>query len=267
MRRWLVTWLVLIVGVASGCATTGSSPTLTRVVESGTLRVGMSGEQAPLNMTTKTGEVIGLEPALARVLASNMGVKVEIVTRPFGELLDALEDGDIDLVMSGMTITPRRNLRAAFVGPYFVSGKSVLTKSRTILAFQTPAQLNDPEFRFAALAGSTSEEFVKRLAPNATLKITPSLDTAVQLVVDDEADALVADLETCLFAQLRHPDAGLANLSTPLTVEPIGMALRPDDPLFVNLLTNYLVALERTRVVERSLDFWLSNPSWLGRLR
>ncbi len=266
MRRWLLVFSILFIGVASGCATTGSN-TLATVVETGKLRVGMSGEQPPLNMTTRSGEVIGLEPALARVLASNMGVEVELVTRPFPELLDALDDGEIDLVMSGMTITPRRNLRAAFVGPYFVSGKSVLTKSTKILSFQTPAQLNDPEFVFAALAGSTSEEFVKRLAPNATLKLSPSLDTAVRLVVDDEADALVADLETCLFAQLRFPNAGLTSLREPLTVEPIGIALRPDDPLFVNLLTNYLLALERTQVVERSLDFWLSNPEWLQRIK
>ena len=108
---------------------------------------------------------------------------------------------------------------------------------------------------------------MKRFAPNATLRITRNLDRAIQLVVDDEADALVADLETCLFAQLRHPTAGLRSLPRPLTLEPIGIALRPDDLLFVNLLTNYLAALERAQVVERSLDFWFSDPSWLERLR
>jgi polar amino acid transport system substrate-binding protein len=267
MQRCLVAFLLLATTLGFGCASSGGSRTLSRVVESGTLRVGMSGEQPPLNMTTKTNELIGLEVALMRVLAANMGVTPEFVTRPFGELLGALEAGEVDLVMSGMTITPRRNLRVAFVGPYFVSGKSLLSKSRVILSLQSPEDLNQPDFRFAALAGSTSEEFVKRVAPNATLKITPSLDQAVNLVVTDEADALVADLETCFFARLRNPGAGLEMLPTPLTVEPIGIALPANDPLFVNLMQNFVNAVEATDSVQRSLQFWLRDPSWIQLLR
>ena len=267
MQRCLVAFLLLATTVGFGCASSSGSRTLSRVVETGTLRVGMSGEQPPLNMTTQTNELIGLEVALMRVLAANMGVTPEFVTRPFGELLGALEAGEVDLVMSGMTITPRRNLRAAFVGPYFVSGKSLLSKSRIILSLQSPEDLNQPDFRFAALAGSTSEEFIKRVAPNATLKITPSLDSAVDLVVRDEADAMVADLESCFFAKLRNPGAGLDILPTPLTVEPIGIALPADDPLFVNLMQNFVNAVESTDAVQRSLEFWLRDPSWIKLLR
>ena len=267
MQRCLVAFLLLATTVGFGCASSGGSRTLSRVVETGTLRVGMSGEQPPLNKTTKSNEVIGLEVALIRVLAANMGVKPEFVTRPFGELLPALEAGEVDLVMSGMTITPRRNLRVAFVGPYFISGKSLLTRSQVLLGIQSIEELNQPDFIFAALAGSTSEEFVKRAAPNATLKITPSVDQAVNLVVRDEADALVADLETCFFARLRNPGAGLDMLATPLTVEPMGIALPPDDPLFVNLMQNFVNAIERTDTIERSLEFWLQDPSWVQLLR
>ncbi len=267
MHRFSLVLLLLATSLGFGCASAGGSQTLSRVVETGTLRVGMSGEQPPLNMTTKTNEVIGLEVALIRVLAANMGVTPEFVTRPFGELLGALEAGEVDLVMSGMTITPKRNLRVAFVGPYFISGKSLLTRSQMILSLQSPEDLNQPDFRFAALSGSTSEEFVKRVAPNATLKITPSLDEAVNLVIRDEADALVADLETCFFARLRNPGAGLDMLATPLTVEPIGIALPPDDPLFVNLMQNFVTAIERADMIERSLEFWLEDPSWIQLLR
>ena len=105
------------------------SPVLAQIVKSGKIRVGMSGDQAPLNVKSKSGEIIGLEADLANLLASSMQVDLEIVQKPFAQLLPALEKGEVDLVMSGLTITPERNLRVAFVGPYFVSGKSILTKS------------------------------------------------------------------------------------------------------------------------------------------
>src|SRR5215475_7181779 len=113
--RALVASLALV--LVGGCAAFGGgsnqkpAPTthLARIVETGKLRVGMSGEQPPLNMTSKTGELVGLEVALARVLGAAIGVQVELVKIPFPKLLDALEADQIDLIMSGMTITAARN--------------------------------------------------------------------------------------------------------------------------------------------------------------
>jgi ABC-type amino acid transport substrate-binding protein len=55
-----------------------------------------------------------------------------LVVKPFASLLPALQRGEVDLVISGVTITPERNARVAFAGPYFISGKSLLFKSRKI---------------------------------------------------------------------------------------------------------------------------------------
>jgi polar amino acid transport system substrate-binding protein len=263
--------LSLIALLGLGCATAGRGPDpgdgLARIIRSGELRVGMSGEQPPLNMTTRTGEIIGIEVALMKVLAANLGVQARIVRKPFGELLDALDADEVDVVMSGMTITPERNARAAFVGPYFVSGKSILTRSSTLAAVNESADLDANHLRFAALAGSTSEQFVRIALPRARLTTTAGLDEGVQMVLDGGVDALVADLETCHVARLRHPDAGLAVLATPLTTEPIGIAVAPHDTLLANLLENYLEALESTGVLARARTVWFEDPSWVQDLR
>ena len=115
------------------------SPALARILSSGTLRVGMSGNQPPLNFKGKDGSMMGLEVDLAGTLAALMKVELEIVQKPFGELLGALQKGEMDLVMSGMTITAERNLKVAFVGPYYLSGKSILTRSTAL------AQADDAE--------------------------------------------------------------------------------------------------------------------------
>ena len=48
-----------------------------------------------------------------------MGVKLRLATMPFSELLPALEAGRIDMILSDMTMTPERNMKTAFAGPYF----------------------------------------------------------------------------------------------------------------------------------------------------
>jgi polar amino acid transport system substrate-binding protein len=264
---------LVLAALALGCAQLGGGRDepeqsgLAGILARGELRVGMSGEQPPLNMTTKAGELVGLEVALARVLAQVIGVELRTEARPFNELFDALEAGEIDLAMSGIGITPQRNLRVGFVGPYFISGKSLLSLSDEILAVETPAELNRPGLRIAALAGSTSEDYVRRHLSKATLISSTGLDAAVQLVLGGQADALLADLETCHFAVLRHPDSGLKALGEAFTIEPIGIALPPDDAQLTNLLENYLKALERQGALAKVRDYWFENDDWLESLR
>jgi polar amino acid transport system substrate-binding protein len=270
MRVLRVLFLGLLVVALGACQSFSTrapmSERLQHVLESRELRVGLTGNQPPLNMKAKRGEIIGLEVDVVEALAQAMGLEVRLVVTPFAGLLPALEKGEVDLVVSGMTITPERNARVAFAGPYFISGKSVLSKSKKLASVESPTALDDPSHTYAALAGSTSEKFVKDVLPRAKLVTTSDYDSAVQMVIDDEVDALVADFPICKASVLRHPEAGLSALMTPFTVEPLGIALPPDDPLFVNLVQNYLTTLENTGMLTQFKAKWFSYGSWVSEL-
>jgi polar amino acid transport system substrate-binding protein len=248
----------------------GDSPSapmrLQRILDSGELRVGLSGNQPPLNMADKNGEIIGLEVDLMKALAHSMGLTTRFVVKPFADLIPAIERGEVDVVISGMTITPERNARVAFVGPYFISGKSVLTKSQAIASADNATLLNNADQRYAVLAGSTSEDFVEQVLPKATSVPTTDYDTAVQMVLDDEVDAMIADFPICQLSVMRHPEAGLSTLMTPFTIEPLGIALPAGDPLFINLMENYLNTLENTGLLAQFKAKWFSDGSWISEL-
>ncbi len=264
VRGLLVTALLL--GLPGATRADSGSPVIARIVESGKLRVGMSGNQPPLNFKSKSGEMMGLEVDLARALAIMMGVDLDIVQKPFGELLGALQKGEVDLVMSGMTITPARNMKAAFVGPYILSGKSILTESATLAKADASDDLDDPKLTLTALAGSTSEDFVKAFAPKAKLETTQDYDAAVKLVLEGKADALVADYEICALTAFLHPREGLITLDRPLTVEPLGVAVAPGDPLFLNLIENSLGALDAAQLFEGLKGRWIQSGRWVDQL-
>ena len=82
--------------------------TLQRVIDFKVLKVGMSGNQPPFTAVSKSGKPMGFDVELARALAAAMHVKLELKTMPFGELMTALENDKIDMVISGMEITPER---------------------------------------------------------------------------------------------------------------------------------------------------------------
>jgi polar amino acid transport system substrate-binding protein len=275
MKRIIVGLLVLTLGLGTtACNTFGggssspetATPVLTRVLESGILRVGMSGNQPPFNVTTRSGEIIGMEADLANALAETMGVRAEFVQRPFGELLGALEAGEVDIVMSQMTMTPERNTRVAFAGPYFITGKAILTKSATLAAAEESEDIDQAGITLTALAGSSSEKFVREGVPSARLIATPDYDEAVQMVIDGTADAMVADLPICVISVLRNPSAGLSTIASPFTFEPLGAALPANDPLFLNLVQNYMTMLEGTGLMLQLQIKWFTDGSWLNQL-
>jgi len=124
-------------------------------------------------MRDRDGQLMGLEVDLVRALAENMNLKVTFVEIPFAELIPAIERGEIDLAIAGMTITPERNARVAFAGPYLISGNTLLARKRELADTEDPAQLDDPKLSFATLDSSTSERFVRARLPKARLVTLP----------------------------------------------------------------------------------------------
>jgi polar amino acid transport system substrate-binding protein len=231
------------------------------------LIVGTMGDMPPLNMTSKDGEIFGLEPDLAKMMAGAMGVKVRFVTKPFPELLPALHAGEVDMVLSGMTITPRRNLKVAFVGPYFISGKAFLTKVKTIALAKEAVDVNNPNTKIVALKDSTSQAFAEAVLDKTTLYTTGTYDEAVDMVLKDKVKAMIADYPICVVSVFRYPEAGLLSVVTPLTYEPIGIAIPANDPLLMNWTTNTLNSIEASGQLDELRLKWFARGSWLDKLK
>jgi polar amino acid transport system substrate-binding protein len=236
---------------------------LNEILKRGEIKIGMSGNQPPFSMKAKSGDLIGYEVDIAKILAESMNVKLKIEQLPFGELLPALKEGKVDLVMSGMTMTPKRNLQAAFVGPYILSGKSILTKSTILARAEESEEINQADLKLATLKGSTSESFVTNYLENTSLNLVNDYDEAIKMLSNDEIDAVVADYPICVLTMARYPDAGFATLNQPFTIEPIGMALPPDDVLLLNMIQNYFNAMLLAGLLDGLEEYWFEDGSWL----
>mgnify|MGYP006267622503 CR=1 FL=1 len=260
MAVWLLAWILVFAGTAN------AGPILDRIQNRGELVVGMSGDQPPLNATTKDGRIVGLEADISSRMASDMGVKLRIVSIPFPDLLPALSEGRIDMILSGMTMTPKRNLKVAFVGPYYVTGKAFLTKMSTIASLKNADGIDAPEYTVTALKGSTSQLYVEKVLPKAKLVATKNYDEALEMVLRDKAHALVADYHFCAISAVRYKDKGLTTVTAPFTFEPIGVAFQEGDPLLANLVQNFLIGLNGSGDLKKMTERWFNDASWLKEL-
>lgn len=267
--RMRKTGTIAILGVALvflSAASALAGPVLDRIQQRGELVIGTSATQPPLTAKTKDGKIIGFDADLSRLMAGAMGMKLKMVEMPFPDLLPALRAGKVDMVISGMTMTPERNLKLAFVGPYFISGKGILTKTQTMASMQDAKDLNKQEVTLAALKGSTSQLFVETLIPDAKLITTRDLDEAMNLLFEDKVDALVADYPFCAVAAFRYRDKGLIAGQAQFTYEPLGIAVPEGDPLLVNWIENFLKLLKGKGDLKLLGERWFKDASWVEQL-
>jgi polar amino acid transport system substrate-binding protein len=259
--------LIFALAITLALLLSGPAPAGTvmdRILKKGELVVGTTGTQPPLVMTTKGGEIIGLDADIAKMIGTGLGVKIRFSRMLFSELIPALQSGKVDMIISGMTMTSDRNVKVPFVGPYFVSGKGILCKETSLAALDKEG-LDSPKFKMAALKGSTSQVFVETTTPQAKLVAVASYDEALDLLYQDKIDVLVADFPFCLYCAFCYADKGLAVRGGRLTFEPLGIGIR-EDALLLNWLENFLKIHMGTGELTRLHDTWFKDTSWIKQL-
>ena len=84
-------------------------------------------------------EVIGFDIEIAKQIASDIGVELEIIDMKFDGLLAALVTDDIDLIIAGMSPNPERAKAVDFSIPYYAG------KQRMIIRAEDKDKLKEPE--------------------------------------------------------------------------------------------------------------------------
>ncbi len=235
------------------------------ILKRGTLIVGTTGHYPPFTVESKQGNLMGLDLDLAQLFAKAMGVKTEVRKMPIDQLISAVEQGKVDMALAGLTITPQRNLRVMFVGPYFVIGQSLLTDQDKVQHMKGPDDINRPDFKLGVAEGTTGAEVAKTLAPNAHIVNAKNMEQALDMLLSGKIDAIMADQPFCVVAAFLNRDRKLA-ASDPFTFEPIGIALPAGDVHYLNWVENFLMILEANGQLKELKQFWFADPGWMENL-
>lgn len=260
LRRYALLFSLLILAVGSTAAVAADgTPVMTRIQKSGELVLGTSANMNPMTFKQPDGTLAGLDIDLARLMANAMEVKLVTKVMPFKDLIPALRSGEVDVVLSNMTINPARNMNVAFIGPYLTSGKCVVTKEETLAKAEEVKDLNAKDVSFAVLKDSTSEKFVRTLMPNVIVKTVLNSQDGAEMVASDKVSGMLTDLPVCLATIKNNPDAGFVTVVSLLTYEPIGVAVSGDDPLFINWTENFLERVTETAMLDVLAVKWFGD--------
>jgi ABC-type amino acid transport substrate-binding protein len=222
------------------------------------LRVGTSADYPPLTFE-EGGELRGVEIDFAQRLGEELDRRVELVRIDFDELIPALEQGRIDVVMSGMSITQERARRVRFCRPYQQVGQMALVRSADLERLRPPEAMARPESRVGFMNATTGEKFVRQSVGSAQRVGFPSIEEGVAALRAGRIDYFVHDAPTIwrIVGGATSQETELTGLYRPLTDEHLAWAVRRDDEALGARLD---AALERWQAEGRTrqlLDRWI----------
>ena len=237
--------------------------TLEDIIKRGELRVGFEAGYLPFEMADKKGNFIGFDIDMAKEMAKAMGVKFVPVNTAWDGIIPALNTKKFDILISGMTITQKRNLSVNFADPYIIVGQTILLNKKHAGKVTSYKDLNDPKYTVTSKLGTTGEQAIKRMIPRAKYKSFEVEAEAALEVLNGKADATIYDLPFCATFMAQQGAGKLIFLDQPFTFEPLAWAVRKGDPDFMNWLNNFLRQVKNDGRYDVIYNKWIKSTDWI----
>lgn len=220
------------------------------------LRIGVVLDAPPFAMQQGM-QMVGIEIDFAMRLSSVLRRPLRVMALTWAELIPALLDGRIDVIMSGMTITRLRSMRVAFSDPYMDSGMSVLIRASLAEQYKTPAAALGGSLRIGVTRGTTADTYVQENYRGGQIFPYLSNSDGVADLVPGRIDAFVTDAPIVAWFASAH-EGQLAPLIRPLlTQEQLGWGFRPQDDALRQAANDALASWKAEGFVDRTIKRWI----------
>lgn len=251
-RLLLVAMLALAMLIA-GCGGKDEKKSAEKI-----LRVGTSPDFAPFSFVdekNKNADYMGFEMDLIRAIGKQMGYKVQTSNISFDGLIPALLANNIDVVISGTTITKERAEKVAFSEPYYRSGLSILVRSdeNNIKKF---ADLNDKKI---AVQIGTSSAMAASKIPGAKVREFNLVPEVIMELQNKGVDAVINDLPVSQYYITTTKSKDLKIVGELLSTEDYGVMVNKSNPEMLKEINKALQELMRNGEYNKIYEKWFGE--------
>lgn len=213
----------------------------------GVWRVGMDASFPPFEWLDASGKPVGFDVALAEAITAPWGMKVELVPIGFDSLLDALQAGKVDSVISALPFDERLTKDVAYSAPYFEAG--IFLASRVESTITGTASLTN--HTIGVEWGSMSDmvgRHLQKATPSLQLELFDTPSAAITALVEARTvDAILIDHVTLRIAQVQG--APLITVGPVLESNPFVIAMPVKAHELQTAVTERLLALQENGTI------------------
>ena len=220
----------------------------------------------PWAMHDKNGELIGYEVEVAKKLADDLGVELNLMPVGFSEIVGDLTRSRFDIIITGIYPTPQRALFVNFSEPYSES-KIELVASRDRMKNKTDFKdYNKSDVTIGIVKGTVYGDYVKNNFPQAKAQEFDQELDLFQAVADGKIEAGIASTPAPEFAIKLYKDKLFIPFADPLGKLGESFAIRRGDTDFLNYLNTWIRYYNQTGWLQKERREWFESDEWLKDL-
>ena len=205
------------------------------------LVVGSSATYRPFAYESPTKEIIGYDVDIIRAVAQKAGIPIKLVNTPWTGIFAALNNGDVDLVISGVTINDKRRQSYDFTAPYFEARQLMaVPQSSTVKTLKDLAGK-----KIGVVTGSTGDDIASREfgKTNPDIRRFESTPVVISELANTGLDAAIGDNGVIAFRVQEHKS--LKTVSDPaFPKEYFGIVVKQGNKALLDKLNAGLAAIK-----------------------
>lgn len=219
MKKIMLFSVLLLTVFLAAC---GSSNDGGKDAENKVYKVGVDTTYPPFEFEEK-GEYKGIDIELINAIAEDQGFEIELSPMDFGGIIPAMQTGELDVAIAGMSITDERKKVVDFSTPYFEAGLTLVVQEGN----KDIQKLEDLKGKTVAVKkGTTGAKFAQENADKVGYKVVQFNDSPsmFQEVSNGNADVLIEDYPVIAYA-IAQKDLGLKVVGERLNGDQYGIAV------------------------------------------
>lgn len=260
MRKSLVASLLLVIAlfvVACGTNSTEQTNQVVDVEEKDVYEVGIDTTYPPFEYE-ENGEYKGIDIDLINAIAENQGFDIELVPMDFKGIIPALQAGQLDVAIAGMSITDEREKIVDFSEPYFDAGITLIVNKEN----ENIRTIEDLKGETVAVKkGTTGATYAESVASEVGFKVVQFDDSPSMFleVSNGNAAALIEDYPVIAYA-IAQKDLGLKIVGDRLNGDQYGIAvLKGENQELLKKINAGLAELKKSGKYEEIINTYLTE--------
>ncbi|WP_099187259.1 ABC transporter substrate-binding protein [Tepidibacter mesophilus] len=185
-----------------------------KIKKSGKIVLGTSADYPPYEFHKEVDgkdQIVGFDIEIAKSIAEDMGVELEIKDMDFGGLLAALNTGTVDFVVAGMTPTDERKEKVDFSEIYYNATQAVVVKAENKDKVKS---MDDLKGKIVGVQmGSVQEGIAKDQIKDAQIKSLSRVPDLMLELKNDKVDALIVELPVAKAYIDKNADISLSGIT------------------------------------------------------
>jgi ABC-type amino acid transport substrate-binding protein len=240
-----------------------SKPALKRIRESGVLRVGYHPDNLPYTYFNDIGELVGFDIDMAQLLAHEMNVKLEFIPFGYEKMVEQLNAGYFDLIMSGIAVTTPRLEQMVFSKPYMNATVGFIVRDHRRNEFATREAIHKISELKIGIPSSVSDYYfdkIKDYLPRAEIVDVDSVREYFETNTQ-QLDALLSDAEGGSAWTLLYPEYQVVVPVPDIVTNPLAYPVAGHDREFADFLSQWITLKKESRHYKKLYDHWILGLS------